>query len=295
MNGWIIYNGALRIKKVEKLVYELFEKAKKKNVKLQMVRNNEILPSFDSYGKAQLNSTINLSNPDFIIFWDKDIYLARHLELMGYTLFNSREAIELCDNKSLMHLKLANLNIRIPKTIVGPFVFQQQNLNEDYIDFIFSHLGNKVIIKESYGSFGMQVYLVNNKNEFKDKVMQLQNRSFIVQEFIETSFGRDIRVNIIGDEIVGAMQRTSSADFRTNITLGGIGKFIDLSDEQKEMALKAHKALNLDFSGIDLLFGTNDEPILCEVNSNVNFLSFEEISNIDFGDKLIDYVITRIK
>lgn len=295
MNGWIIYNGALRIKKVEKLVYELFEKAKKKNVKLQMVRNNEILPSFDSYGKAQLNSTINLSNPDFIIFWDKDIYLARHLELMGYTLFNSRESIELCDNKSLMHLKLANLNIRIPKTIIGPFVFQQQNLNEDYIDFIFSHLGNKVIIKESYGSFGMQVYLVNNKNEFKDKVMQLQNRSFIVQEFIETSFGRDIRVNIIGDEIVGAMQRTSSADFRTNITLGGIGKFIDLSDEQKEIALKAHKALNLDFSGIDLLFGTNDEPILCEVNSNVNFLSFEEISNIDFGDKLIDYVITRIK
>lgn len=294
MKGWIIYNGALRIKKVEILVEKLSLEGKKKDIDLKLVKNNQLIPTYNSLGKAELNSIVELDEPDFIIFWDKDILLARHLEKMGYKLFNKREAIENCDNKALMHLKLSNLNIRIPKTIVGPFVFHQQNLKEQYYNVIFEELGSKIILKESYGSFGMQVYLINRKEELQSKLIEMGNRSFILQEYIDTSFGKDIRVNIVGDRIIGAMERTNSSDFRANITLGGVGKVVELDDRQKEIALAAHKALELDFSGVDLLYGKENEPILCEVNSNVNYVSFETASGLNFSSILLDYIMERL-
>lgn len=294
MKGWIIYNGALRIKKVEKLVKKLSQEGKKKNLDLKLIKNNQLLPSYNPFGKPELKSIIDLDEPDFIIFWDKDILLARHLEEMGFRLFNCREAIENCDNKALMHLKLSKTGLRVPKTIVGPFVFFQQNLTDEYIDKVFEELGDKIILKETHGSFGMQVYLINNKEELRSKIMELGSRNFIMQEYIDTSYGKDIRVNIIGDKIVGAMERRNPSDFRANITIGGIGKVIELNDIQKEVALKAHKALNLDFSGVDLLYGKDGEPILCELNSNVNYLSFEEASGINFSAILLDYIVERL-
>lgn len=294
MKGWIIYNGALRIKKVEILVEKLSQEGRKKGIDLRLVKNNQLMPIYNSFGEAKLNSIVDLDDPDFIIFWDKDILLARHLEKMGYKLFNSREAIENCDNKALMHLKLSNLDIRIPKTIVGPFVFHQQNLQEQYYDSIFRELGNKIILKESYGSFGMQVYLINSKEELQSKLIDMGNRSFILQEYIDTSFGKDIRVNIVGNKIIGAMERTNPSDFRANITLGGVGKVVELNNRQKDIALAAHRAMELDFSGVDLLYGKGGEPILCEINSNVNYVSFETASGLNFSSILLDYIMERV-
>ena len=294
MKGWIIYNGALRIKKVERLVEKLAQEGKKKNIELKLIKNNQLLPTYSPFGKPELKSLIDLDEPDFIIFWDKDIFLARHLEQMGFRLFDSREAIENCDNKALMHLKLSNIGVRVPKTIVGPFDFHQQNLSDDYIDMVIEELGDRIVLKEAYGSFGMQVYLINNREELKSKILELGNRSFLMQEYIDTSYGKDVRVNIIGDKIVGAMERSNQSDFRANITIGGVGKVIELNQIQKEVALKAHKALNLDFCGVDLLYGKDGEPVLCELNSNVNYLSFEDASGINFSDLLLDYIVERL-
>lgn len=291
MNGWIIYNGALRMDKIEKLVTKLSLKAKAKGINLQLIKNNELLPFLNQNGQADLNATIELTKPEFIIFWDKDIYLARHLEAMGFKLFNSREAIEVCDDKALMHLSLSKSGIRVPKTIVGPFVFHQQKLNDAYIDSVLKICGEKLVIKESHGSFGMQVYQTNGREALVQQLANLGSNGFVIQENIASSCGRDIRVNIVGDEIVGAMERVSTSDFRANITLGGQGRIIDLNSKQREMALGAHRALKLDFSGVDILFGENDEPVLCEVNSNVNYLSFEDVTGIDFSDKLIQYIV----
>ncbi len=66
------------------------------------------------------------------------------------------------------------------------------------------------------------------------------------------------------------------------------------SDEILETALKAHKVLGLGFSGVDILFGENNEPILCEVNSNPNFLSFEQVSGINFAEKIAKFIVSKL-
>ena len=140
----------------------------------------------------------------------------------------------------------------------------------------------------------MQVYLVSGRKELEAKIMEMGNRNFIMQEYIESSVGKDIRINIIGDKIIGAMERSNPSDFRANITLGGEGRFIELNKEQEEIALNAHKAFKLDFSGVDLLYGSKGEPILCEVNSNVNYVSFEQASGINFSGLLLDYIVENL-
>ncbi len=70
---------------------------------------------------------------------------------------------------------------------------------------------------------------------------------------------------------------------------------MNLTKDQEQLALLAHNAIGLDFSGIDLLYGENEEPILCEVNSNVNYLSYEDLSGIDFSGLLVDYIAEQVK
>lgn len=297
MIGWIIYSGTLKIKKIEDLVDNLVEVSKKFNIDLIKVKNTEVIPYYNEDGEGKIKLNRVLEKPEFIIFWDKDIYLAKHLENMGYRLFNNSKAIDNCDDKGLMHLALANKGIKMPKTYLSPMIFYPENIEDDYLISIFKDLKEDVIIKESKGSFGMQVYNIKSKEEFIKKVQELniRNSRFIIQENIKTSFGRDIRVNIVGNKVIGAMLRESTVDFRANISQGGIGKLITLNKEQEEIALKAHKTLELDFSGVDLLFDEKDKPILCEVNSNLNYLSFEKIWGKSFGEEIIKYIIEEMK
>ncbi|EOR26900.1 MULTISPECIES: RimK family alpha-L-glutamate ligase [Clostridium] len=293
MTGWIIYNGTLNIPKINKLVDSLIIEGEKLDIELKKVKNTEIIPTYNNEGKAELLYLKDLESPKFIIFWDKDVLLARHLEKMGFKVFNSSKAIEYCDHKGLMHLELSNSNIQMPRTILSPMIFDYLLNSEGYLVKCFDELGKDVIIKESKGSFGMQVYSIKNKEDFIKKVMDLNKRNidFIMQENIKSSYGKDIRVNIIGDKVIGAMLRESDKDFRANISQGGKGKLINLTIEQEELALKAHKVLGLDFSGVDLLFGENNKPILCEVNSNLNFLSFEELWGKSFGGEILKYIL----
>lgn len=60
------------------------------------------------------------------------------------------------------------------------------------------------------------------------------------------------------------------------------------------MALKACEILGLDFGGVDLLFGEDDRPVLCEVNSNAHFINLSSCTGVNVADKIIKYVIGEI-
>ncbi len=290
MNIWIIKNASLKIEKIDKLVERLSKVAISKGHEVECFNNDEILPFYSAKSSPAFVMKRRVPSPDAVIFWDKDVLLARHFESRGERVFNSSKAIELCDNKAHMMNFLANSDIRVPRTIVAPKIFEGGSLAEEWARVVIGILGEEVVLKEAYGSFGMQVYRVRGAEDLYKKISILGMRPSIVQEYIASSRGRDIRVNIVGDEVVGAVLRENDSDFRANISLGGRAKPIELSDKQRDLALRAHRLLGLDFSGVDLLFGENDEPILCEVNSNVNFLSFEQASGIDFAGRIIDHI-----
>ena len=193
-SAWLIINNFVENKKFFNLYKTLEEAFLSRGYKLDIKTASDIGIDVD----------LKIENkPDFVIFWDKDIYLAQRLESIGCRLFNSAHAIELCDNKILMYQELAKHNIRIPKTYIAPKTFEGLGYtNRDFVRRVIDEVGFPVVIKEAYGSFGEQVYLAHNEEEINNIIDRIGYKDFLLQEYISSSDGRDIRVNVVGNKVV---------------------------------------------------------------------------------------------
>ena len=98
---------------------------------------------------------------------------------------------------------------------------------------------------------------------------------------------------VVGGKVVCGMLRQNNNDFRSNITNGGTACNITLTEEQKAVALKATKALGLDWAGVDVMFGKHG-PIVCEVNSNPHFRSTLDCTGIDLSEYIVEFVVGKI-
>ena len=281
MKAWLIVNGFLDSTKFTDLYGYLSRSAKKHGVTLEIKSSDSLV--------CKTDDEIRQEAPDLVLFWDKDVHLAARLEKLGLRLYNSAKAIEICDNKALTYLALEG-RVATPKTVIAPKTFEGVGYTTlDFVENATRVLGLPMIIKESYGSFGAQVYLAKTLEEAKATVKTIAHREFIMQEFILESEGRDVRVNVVGGRVVSAMERYNENDFRSNITNGGSMRKIALSKEMEEAAIRACEVIGLDFAGVDILFGKNG-PIVCEVNSNPHFKSSLECTGVDMSEEIMSYV-----
>lgn len=295
MKALLIVNGFLNTQKFEEL-YEMFQKsAKKFSVVLDLKTNDEIMIDINSENVYE-NKAIN--DVDFILFWDKDVKLARYLENLGFKVFNSAKSIAICDDKSLTHLYLMNSGIKMPRTIVAPMTYANIGYtNYDYLEKVKKALAFPIIVKEVFGSFGRQVYMASNATDLETIVKKHSDKSSLIfQEYISRSKGRDIRLQVVKDKVVASMYRyNDSGDFRANLSNGGKMKNYSPTKEEADIAIKSCKILGLDFAGVDLLFGEEDQPIVCEVNSNAHFKNITEVSGISISDYIIEHIINQVK
>lgn len=285
MKGWLIVNTFMDNQKFVNLYKLLSDAFDKNNISLEIKKAEDISLEV---GKPLLD------NPDFAIFWDKDIYLAERLESNGIRLFNNSRAINLCDNKILMYQELAKNGINIPRTFIAPKTFEGLNYSKrDFLNSVIDEIGWPIVIKEAYGSFGEQVYLANNLQEANRIIDRLGYKDFLIQEFIASSKGKDIRINVVGDKAAASMLRENKNDFRSNISNGGNGTNYSPKQEYIDLAIKAKKALGLDFAGVDVLFGGNG-PIICEINSNPQFASTLKATGINLADEIVEYILRQL-
>jgi gamma-F420-2:alpha-L-glutamate ligase len=290
--GWIIYNGNLPGEKFLDFAEMLQDSASKHHSKTSIIKNNELLASLSSKD-ATLLSVYEL--PDYVVFTDKDIYLAKQLELLGIPVFNSSRVIEISDDKIATYQLLAMESLPIPQTIVAPKVFYHRSEKQlPNLDAIVHQLGLPMIVKESFGSFGEQVYLVHSIEELEQKVMELYGRPFMFQEFISSSEGKDLRLQVVGEKVVAAMKRTASNDFRANVTAGGKMEAYVPDAKAEQVAIAAAKAIGADFCGVDLLFGSNGSYIVCEINSNAHIRNLLDCTGVNAADAIMEYIISKV-
>ena len=111
----------------------------------------------------------------------------------------------------------------------------------------------------------------------------------LLQEFIKESAGTDIRVFVVGSQVVASMQRKSlDDDFRSNLHKGGEGAAIKLTPAEKKMAVKAAKAMGLVVAGVDLMRSARG-PLVLEVNASPGF-GIEKVTRRNVARKIIDYM-----
>ena len=288
--GYIIINGFLREEKFFSLYSALKQSADKAGLQLELKTNIELMCDIAS-GKTVANEAL----PPFAIFWDKDVRLAKTLEAAGMKLFNSAGAIELCDDKSLTHIALMN-RVPQPKTVLIPLTFPRVGYTDcTFLEKIADYLGFPFIIKQCFGSFGTGVYLARNMEEAKAALMKTAGGAAIAQQYIASSFARDIRAYVVGDKVAAAMLRhNESGDFRANVAQGGKADAYALNEAQAALAVKTAQILGCTFAGVDLLFGENGEMTVCEVNSNAHFAGISAATGVNIAYKIMEAVAQRI-
>lgn len=285
-HGLFITNHFLRTASFDAL-YGLFDEAAEHlGVSLIRKTGGDFVVAPDEYSFNEI---------DFVLFWDKDVSLAHRLAAHGLPVFNSAEAIRVCDNKGETAEILMAASIPAPRTLYAPMTYETVGYTKtDFVERACSVLGFPLVIKECYGSFGEQVYLVHSLAEAKAIVAQLFAKPFLFQAFVASSFGTDVRVNVVGDTAVCAMRRQGrEGDFRSNIAAGGAGVPYALTERERDVALAAARAVGADFAGVDLLFG-EDGPLVCEVNSNPHFVGSYRNTGVNLAVPILKHVLKSI-
>lgn len=242
------------------------------------------------------NLQLNLPKCDFVIYLDKDIYLARMIEKQGIRMFDSADFIKLCDDKGLTNISLSNKGILMPKTISGPLFYSQELKEENFkfLDYVIEELGLPLVFKKVYGSLGTGVFLVKSKDELINLYKEHCRNPLQFQEYIKTSDGRSMRILIIDEQIVGGFERYNSEDFRSNFSTTASAKPLVITDKIRKVSEYIAKLYHIEYAGLDFLFGENDEPILCEMNSNAFFEEFEKVTKINVAEIYAKMVIRKI-
>ena len=89
------------------------------------------------------------------------------------------------------------------------------------------------------------------------------------------------------------MRQAKDDDFRANITRGGEGFPYEVNEQIEWLSVESSKALNLDISGVDLLFDNGGYKI-CEVNSSPGFLGMEKYTDITVAKQIVTYVKNKL-
>jgi len=229
-----------------------------------------------------------------VVFLDKDVALASLLEAKGATVINSSSAIATCDDKRLTGVSLQKAGLPYPRTFLLPSLYPKQPLDAKIRTELVGALGIPFVIKEAKGSFGSQVYLIETLEDLDAVAETLADRHLLAQEFIAPSRGIDLRLQVVGDEVVAAMRRHNEFDFRANLSNGAKGTPHRPSHQETELALKASRAVGAVSAGVDLLVNEQGEGFtVCEVNSNAHTRRLSSITGIDCADKLMEFLVRQ--
>lgn len=241
-----------------------------------------VLPT-SHYISALFDNGTNIT-ADAVIFLDKDVMAASLLEAKGARLFNSSGCIRICDDKALTYLELYRKGIAIPKTVAAPKTYFASQ-SEKWCKEAAKLFGYPLVIKECFGSLGKQVYLAKNEKELLEIVGKIGTTPFVLQQYLEKGAGWDLRVITAGGEVIGAIKRSSTTDFRANAALGGSVEPYELNDDLKKLALEAADAVGAFFAGVDLIMGENGF-VVCEVNSNMLFEAADRALGISVAERI---------
>jgi RimK family alpha-L-glutamate ligase len=194
---------------------------------------------------------------------------------------NSPRAIERSVDKFYTSALLQMAGLATPETVVC-------ERTEDAIA-AFRTMGD-VIVKPLFGSMGLGMVRVHDE-EIAWRVFRALDAIrgvYYLQRTIDHG-GRDIRAFVVGDRVIGAIERRASdagPEWRTNYSRGGAVRALALSPGWTEMAVRAARAVGADYAGVDLLPAEDGTVYALEVNAIPGWRGLQEATGIDVADEI---------
>ena len=290
MAGYILYNGIWNRRAVPDTVRRLAEAGERERFSLTPLPNTAVWAVYGPWGVE----VSPLRAGDTVLCFDKDVRLLCALEQAGVSVYNSAEAVALCDDKAATHRVLSAAGLPMPDTFVAPMTYLRfDETGEAFLRAAEERLSYPLVCKECYGSLGEQVWLIRSPQELRVRAARCGSRPFLLQRYVAASCGRDLRLYVVGGRVAAAMERRSETDFRANIARGGVGTAYTPTDEEAALAVRCCAALGLDFGGVDLLREADGSPLVCEVNSGARLRGITQYTGVDMAAEIVRYVRDR--
>ena len=215
--------------------------------------------------------------------------VVRQFELMGAFSANSSASISRSRDKLRALQLIGNSGVEMPVT--GYVHFSRD------IESVLNTVGEPpFVIKLLEGTQGRGVVLTETMDAAISAIETMKNidANILIQEFIKESAGEDIRAIVVGDKVVASMKRKAKpGEFRSNVHLGGSVSNYEMTEEEKDSAIRSAKVLGLQVAGVDLLQSSRG-PLVLEVNSSPGLEGIEKVNGADLADKIIDYIEKRL-
>jgi [lysine-biosynthesis-protein LysW]--L-2-aminoadipate ligase len=219
----------------------------------------------------------------------RGLYLTACLEFLGFKVINRFEVGQVCGNKLITSIRLAENKIPTPKT---QFAFSAESGLET-----IKNKGFPVVLKPIVGSWGRGIYPLRDLEtasmiiEMREEDDSPLSRIYYIQEMVDRP-SRDIRCIVIGDQVLTAIYRYSSqSEWRTNVALGGKVELASITKEMEDLALSAARAVGGGILGVDMMEDKNRGLVVHEINNTVEFRGAASVSKADIPNQMINYAI----
>ncbi len=283
LEGWLIY----RKKDAERNKHYItfYEAAcHKRGVQITLLYFEDF-----SYGTA---SDLYLSyggkpitqQPAFVIMRADVPDFSAHLEKMGYRVFNNARLSSIANDKFKTLQLAGKLGISVPDTRLATVETAREEA---------AILGYPLVMKPRDGHGGEGVLWVENEESLQRLLKDYNHASFLLQKPV-SALGRDLRIYVVGGEIVAAMLRSREDDFRSNYCLGGNASRYELTKAETDIVHRLTETLDIGFAGIDLMFHEG-RPVLNEMEDVVGARMLYHLTELDVVDMYIEHIVNRIQ
>lgn len=150
-----------------------------------------------------------------------------------------------------------------------------------------------IVIKTTTGHGGAEVHLCETHDEAEQVISLYPKRQLVMQPYIQHN-SSDVRLYLIGEEVVGAVKRTGTDSFKANVGLGGTAERFDVPPPLHEFAVKIAKALKSDYIGADFIQNAEGVWLLNEIEDPVGARSLYETSELNVAREVMRHIQKKL-
>jgi|SRR6516164_8555322 len=211
------------------------------------------------------------------------------LRELGVTVWNDARTIERCVDKSMTSFLLSRAGIATPAT------WATESYEQAYAIVEREAAEGPLVLKPLFGSQGRGLMLIRQPADLP-QAEQAAGRVFYLQRFIGAELRdgyHDFRLLVVQGRVVAAMRRHSS-HWVTNIKRGGRPVAVAVNDEMKTLALRAAAAVGANFVGVDIVYGTDERPVVLEVNSMPAWSGLQRVTPVSIATVFADALAAEL-
>jgi [lysine-biosynthesis-protein LysW]--L-2-aminoadipate ligase len=207
---------------------------------------------------------------------------------LGIPTINSIQSVTITDDKVATTLALAGAGVPTLRTAIA--------FDIDSALATLERIGYPAVLKPVTGSWGRLLAKVNSPAsarslmEQKRKLGSFHHAVFYIQEYVEKP-GRDLRIFVIGDEVVSASYRAAE-HWVTNVARGAVSSPCPITPEIAGLSLNAARAVGAEIAGVDLIETAEGLKVI-EVNGGAEFKGLMRTTDIDIAGAIASYAIAR--